>query len=254
MEHIDPPVRRPYGARRHLASLFGVRLLSDIPERLCELGVRPWLGGKRRARLRSIRAAGALFIHVPKNAGMSVSEELYGRQIKHATIRYYQRVAPDIPGRLPTFAILRDPVDRFLSAYAYARAGGSAHNSIALPFRDAYRAFRSIDDAIDHLRGAPDIYAVDHIFRPQSWYVTDAVGRVAVDRLFLIDEMDRLGEMTPLLRGVAFPHLNRGAARKPLLNARQIDALSALYADDLRLIAGLRAARTAPVGRRSAAA
>ena len=75
---------------------------------------------------------------------------------------------------LPSFAVLRDPTARFLSAYRYGRAGGSAINDVAEPFRTLYRGFRSIDDALDHVETAASPYAVDHIFRPQSWYVGDA--------------------------------------------------------------------------------
>ncbi|CAN5362620.1 hypothetical protein BH10PSE12_BH10PSE12_27550 [soil metagenome] len=233
---------RSYGYRRHVARLFGIRLISDLGEKLCDLGVPPPIGRKRRARVDAIRRAGVLFIHVPKNAGMSISNALYGQQIKHASIAYYHRVAPDLAA-LPSLAILRDPVDRFVSAYAYARTGGSRDNRISVPFRDQYRAFRSIDNALDHVEAAQDAYQVDHIFRRQTWYLTDRDGAVVVDQLLMLDDMDRLVRLAPQLGRRPLPHLNRCVSPKPALTDRQIDRIHGLYRDDLILVEMARGRR-----------
>jgi len=240
--------RRHYGAhRRLLAHAFGVKLVSDIPERLCGMGVRPWIDVKRRRRLAAVRDAGILFVHVPKNAGMSISHALYGMQIKHASIRYYRRAAPELIAAVPSFAVVRDPVDRFLSAFAYARRGGSRDNRIAAPFRPLYAAFRSVDDALDHVEAARSPYAVDHVFRAQSWYLTDEGGSLAVDRLLRIDQLhaDVLGPVLP--PGGALPRINRGDG-KPVLSGAQVARINLLYAADHDLFAGVLRADRVPSG------
>jgi hypothetical protein len=68
-----------YGRRRHLARLFGVRKVADIHEKLADFGLAVPLGAKARRRLELIDRTGILFIHVPKNAGTSISSALYGR-------------------------------------------------------------------------------------------------------------------------------------------------------------------------------
>lgn len=120
------------GINRLIASAFRVRLVSDVPERLARspLPYRP--NAKRRERITTIQRRGVLFIHVPKNAGTSVCHQLYGTQIKHETVRYYASVAPRVLD-LPSFAILRDPVCRFLSAFAYASNGGTRDRKVARP-------------------------------------------------------------------------------------------------------------------------
>ena len=233
--------RRPYGFRRHLARAFGVRLVSDIPERCGDLGVRPWIDAKRRARLAAIRDAGVLFIHVPKNGGMSISHALYGMQIRHPSIRYYQCVAPDIVASMPSFAVIRDPIDRFLSAFAYAQAGGSRDNAVSLPFRADYAAFRSIDDAIDHVARARSPYHVDHIFRLQSWYVTDRDGGLAVDRLIAMDDLAEGLSGLPGIGGFGLPRINRSRGVKPALSAAQIARIRELYRADFALLATVAA-------------
>lgn len=250
MERSQYPSRRPYGHRRYLAGLFGVKLVSDIGEKLCDKGFRPWIGRERQSALDCIREAGVLFIHVPKNAGMSISNALYGRQIKHRSMAYYCHVAPDIARDLPSFAILRDPVDRFLSAYTYARTGGSLHNSVAIPFQEHYRAFRSVDDALDHIEAADSEYAIDHIFRPQSWYVTDRRGTIAVEHLFTIDQMQCIGAIVPALRESVLPRLNQATGRKPDLTNGQIARIHWLYREDARLLELLRPGTLTPAARR----
>lgn len=229
----DPALSKPYGYRTVLAAAFGTRLVSDIPERLCRLGVRPWIDARQRERIATIRRAGVLFIHVPKNAGMSISQHLYGCQVKHRSMRYYLSVAPDVAA-LPSIAVVRDPVRRFLSAFAYARAGGSAHNRVATPFNAHYRGFAGIDDALDHLARARGPFDIDHIFRPQSWYLLDGMGKLMVDELVDFGDLDRIARHRPL------PRINAVAAADQPLTARQLDFIRSFYATDFVLRTKMR--------------
>ncbi len=222
-----------HDTRRHLVCrLFGVRLVSDIHERAGDLGVSIPPGRGRRERIARIAEAGLLFIHIPKAAGMSISQALYGTQVKHLSIRLARRLDGGRLAALPSFAVLRDPTARFLSAYRYGLAGGSANNEVAEPYRALYRDFRSIDDALDHVEGAASPYAVDHIYRPQSWYVSDARGRVAVDRLLTMDDIPDLPKLVPRFPDRAMPCLNRSPAIEMPLTAQQRGRLRRLYAVD----------------------
>lgn len=232
---------RAYGMRRHVARMFGVKLASDAFEKICEMRLRPPLIGARRLRVAKMYAAGILFIHIPKNAGMSISQELYGLQVKHASIRYYARVVPDLVKKLPSFAILRDPVARFLSAYHYGLAGGSRDNAVSLPYRSIYMGFRSIDDALDHLEGAATPFALDHIFRPQCWYICDENGRMAVNNLVFLDQIARLDNILPEIRFDQLPWLNGQAGKKNEMSGSQTNRLRRIYPQDFLLVDWLRA-------------
>jgi hypothetical protein len=222
------------GVNRIVASAFGVKLVSDVPERLCRHGLRPWIDGKRRRRIDRIRASRLLFIHVPKNAGTSICDRLYGAQMKHCSALYYARVAPDLLA-LPSFALVRDPVDRFLSAFRYARAGGTRHRTISEPFRGRYGSFRSIDDAIEHLASARSPFDVDHVFRPQSWYLLDARGRPAVDRLIPYERIGEIGRRLGREELDTLPEWNRSGETGERPTARQLDFLCRFYEADFAL-------------------
>jgi hypothetical protein len=228
--------------RAWLLRRAGVKLFGDLYERSASLGPAfpiP-LDSKRRVRLRAIEDAGALFIHIPKNAGMAVSQALYGQQVYHPSIRYYGRFAPHLIEQLPSFAIWRDPVERFLSALRFARTGGNPGNRIAREFYEAYARFETVDDALDHVERGPNVFAVDHIFRPQFWYVADRTARIAVDRLMLIEELDAaLTDMClPNLSHVA--HLNESAVHEVELNTHQMHRIRRLYAIDFAVYDSLR--------------
>lgn len=223
------------GLNRLVAAAFGVRLVSDVPERLARWRMPYPPNLRRRRRIAAIRECGVLFIHVPKNAGTSVSEALYGQQIKHETVRYYAMVAPDVL-ELPSFAIIRDPVSRFLSAFRYARGGGTADRAVARPFNARYRSFACIDDAIDHLASARSLFHIDHIFRPQSWYLTDRSGACRVDTLVPYEALGMLGDLVPAPGLADLPHLNHGAgAPMPRLDPSQEAFVTQFYAADIAL-------------------
>jgi hypothetical protein len=219
--------------------LAGVKHIGDLHERSTIFGLYPPLDPKLRRRLARIREAGVLFIHIPKNAGTSVSRILYGEQLFHPTIRYYQRVASDMVRALPSFAIWRDPVDRFVSAYQFARAGGAPDNRVSRAFRSQYMAFGGLDDALDYVERSDSLYDVDHIFRPQFWYVADGAGRIAVDNLCMIDDLDRAvaSDALPGLREIV--QLNRSKAMDIQITDGQRHRLQRLYPIDFAIFDAL---------------
>jgi hypothetical protein len=225
-------------AQRMACRLIDVRLPCDVHERAADWSLSLPITRRRADRLQRIREAGILFIHVPKCAGMAVSNALYGCQVKHATIRWYRQRC-DTLARLPSFAVLRDPVERFVSAYRYAKGGGGAHNRVSPIFYDQYRNFRGIDEAIDHVESAPTPYGVDHIFRPQHWFVECRSGKIAVDRFFSIDDPE-LAELVRTHSDRTIETLNQSMTPKIETTASQAERIRRLYRRDMEIYATLR--------------
>ncbi len=194
---------------------------------------------RHRRRFAAIERAGALFIHIPKNAGMSIAHALYGEQLYHPSIRYYRDRAPESVLRLPSFAIWRDPVERFVSAYRFARAGGNPDNRVSMAFRHSYMNFTSLDDALDHVAAAKSVFDLDHIFRPQFWYVADRAGRIAVDRLFAFDDMAAIPAFVGRPDLDAIPEINASVGARATPTAEQVARMRRLYAIDFAIHEGL---------------
>lgn len=224
-------------------ALFGAYYESDIYDRFCTA-----LPGAMRAfhwRVDPVfKARRLIFIHVPRAAGMSVAEALGARPQSHYSMRYYRAVAPRFAAEADSFAVLRDPFERFASAYAIVRTGGAERVRLSPPFLRQTAHIRSVDDYLSWLEQRPPLER-DHVMRPQSWYVTDLKsGAVLVKRLFLLGP--QTGALNEYLRGHGVGPLgwvNR-SERVPLdLTPQQCRRVTALYSQDFDLIAPLRAAQ-----------
>jgi len=224
-------------------ALFGAYFESDIYDRAC--GAAPAAMRVFQWRMDpAFKARKLIFVHVPRAAGMSVAQALGARLQSHYSMRYYRAVAPRFAAEADSFAILRDPFERFASAYAVVRAGGAEKVRLASPFLRQTGHIRSIDDYLTWLEAREPLQR-DHVMRPQSWYITDlASGEVLVKRLFLLGaETEALADY---LRGHGVGPLgwiNR-SERLPLhLTSQQCLRVVKLYRQDFELIGALRAAR-----------
>ncbi|GBQ20488.1 hypothetical protein AA103193_1396 [Tanticharoenia sakaeratensis NBRC 103193] len=220
-----------------LRAAFGVTLHGDVYERASDLRLKFPLGPKRRTRLADIRKRGVLFIHVPKNAGTSISSILYGRSMRHETIRYYRHADRRLD--MPSFAIWREPVERFCSAFDFVRNGGGRNVRLDPTFARRYAGFQTVDDALDHLEQVSSPYRMDYVFRPQSWFVCDSDGRLAVDMLFSLRDVAALPQRIEALRDHAIPHLNTTARSAQTITTAQRRRIERLYGADEDLRARL---------------
>ena len=223
--------------------LFGAYYESDIYDRFC--GAAPTAMRAFQWRVDpAFKAHKLIFVHVPRAAGMSVAQALGARPQSHYSMRYYRTVAPRFAADAESFAVLRDPFERFASAYAIVRAGGAERVTLSSPFRRQTRGIHSVDAYLDWLETRSPLQR-DHVMRPQSWYITDLnSGEVLVKRLFL------LGPETEALCDYLRRHgvgplgwINR-SERLPLdLTPLQCQRVVDLYREDFELVSALRAQR-----------
>jgi len=193
----------------------------------------------------AMRARNLIFVHVPRVAGTSIVRALYGEGcIHHHSMRYYRAIHPEFAQSAGSFALLRDPIDRFASAYAFVLAGGTPSSRLSDVFVRQTAGLKTVDDYLCFLEGRRAL-ELDFVMRPQSWFVCDPVsGAPLVKNLFLLGE-DAAALSAYLARQNIgpLPWLNRAPRAALLLNARQRRRIERLYADDFALIDSLRSAR-----------
>jgi hypothetical protein len=231
-------------ARRRLRHLrhaaYGVHDWDDLLEKQvrCPPLLRPSLRDLGRHVPLVVRERQLLFVHVPKNGGTSVASALYGSMTGHMTALFHQAVDPAFFAAASPFATLRDPVDRFVSAYWFIVRGGGSEVKLGEWFARSCKGIASIDDLLAHVEAnIGDIYSIDHVVRPQVWYLSDASGRLIVDRLFLLGRDD--AQLADFLRGYGvdrLPVLNTTAKESLTLTSRQRDRILAIYAKDVALV------------------
>jgi hypothetical protein len=196
----------------------------------------------------SMRARNLIFVHVPRVAGMSITRALYGEAcIHHYSMRYYRAVDPAFAQAAGSFAVLRDPFERFASAYAFVRAGGTALSRLSDVFLRQTADIASVDDYLTFLEGRGPL-DLDFVMRPQSWFVCDPLtAEPLVKDLFLLED-DRAAltaYLAPYKIG-PLPWINRAPRPALLPTARQRRRIERLYADDFALIESVRRAKQAP--------
>jgi hypothetical protein len=190
--------------RYHLAngsnSLARTRILSPL-----------WVATIGSNVAKAVKNAEILFVHIPKTGGTSISRVLYRRNLPHYTARFWHGTFGRTVAGLPSFAVIRHPVERLVSAYKMAVSGGTDIVAYSRYWRARLRGLESFDTFVDHVvesRAQPTALPAD--LWEQAEYVLDARGRVMVDRLFSLDA--RRGLPSELGRWLSIPadlpHLN----------------------------------------------
>lgn len=183
---------------------------------------------------------GLILIHIPKNAGTSVEDALFGYRVRHRTWQEIKATCPRAWRTLPKIAILRDPVDRFLSAFDYLKTGG--RNESDRRFSARMIGTQTADAFIDRLstnatfRNTTMRY---FHFRPQVDYVCDGKA-VMVDTLIpftkMAEGLTKLAGVDPSL----LAHANKTSGLRTLksdLMQSRVDQILHLYAVDADLFA-----------------
>lgn len=184
----------------------------------------------------------ALLIHIPKCAGTSISHALNQKVMGHRSVVLYIAWDPQRFRSTPSFAVVRNPYDRFCSIFHQYRKspwGGQAEES----FRRFCLALDSPSDLAHILardkRIRSRFMSLVHA-RPQvDWIMVE--GKVAVNRLFLFEELDK---MEVALReslndqAISLPITNTSSREKAWqaeLDQRAKAIVEDLYAEDVKL-------------------
>jgi len=176
-----------------------------------------------RAR-KAYNETGIAFIHIPKNAGTSVEIALYGQRLGHRTWSEIRALAPDQFPKWKKWAVVRDPVDRFISAYDYLKGGG--RNAWDKEFSRRFLAEKSINDFVTNF---PKTALCWFHFRPQADYLMSK-GKFVADRVVTMKNLSDLP--------IDLNHLNRPAGPKTGRSELEIEAIARIleiYAEDVDL-------------------
>ncbi len=198
----------------------------------------PFLTSRELVSLAALYSGSAkyLFLHIPKNAGVSLRKapelrwkmtgvyrsflrdrayldgllEIMGREAQHHGIAHarLRDLKPSIVRRLQPVAILRNPWARTVSRFRFAQLAAEQEKPFKLPPVDSFEAFletRHEDGALPYfwhraIRG----------WYPQRDYVVDAAGNVAADLL----RQECMDQDVPNYFGLSSPVKRRNVTRR----------------------------------------
>lgn len=130
-----------------------------------------------------------IFIHIPKSAGTSI-RQMIGEPTRgrlHVPWWVYRDADPRKFKEYYKFAFVRDPLDRLISGYNYLCDGGNQRDDAEIAH--FISEFTDFEDFVNNgLRGS--MLITHQIFRPQSFYVCDWFGRLQVDFVGKLENME----------------------------------------------------------------
>lgn len=147
--------------------------------------------------------AGIVFVHVPRVAGTSMNHALYGRFMGHASACDIRRWGSAALNVLPSFAITRNPWERLVSAYRFAKRGGGVGGAfeagIFSPQRYQGKEFDTFEVFVKEWLLRQDRAKLDGVFQAQSFFVAGPEGELLVDH---IGRLDRLEETIDFVQAI----------------------------------------------------
>ncbi|MBO1256853.1 sulfotransferase family 2 domain-containing protein [Alteromonas sp. 5E99-2] len=133
----------------------------------------------------------AIFVHIPKCAGISVNKALFGNLAGgHTTLEQYLTVyEPKAIQNYFKFTIVRNPWDRVVSAYFFLQQGGM--NKWDKEFYEKELAqYESFDDFVKNWLSNPKNLYKHHHFKPQTHYILDKYNKVKIDFIGYLERID----------------------------------------------------------------
>lgn len=186
--------------------------------------------------------AGIVFIHIPKAAGTSINEALFDRFMGHARAEDLIRSGSVELSTLPRFAIARNPWDRLVSAYRFARRGkgaGGAHQAwVWRPEQYQVPQCASFERFVNEWLAPRDIRKLDGIFQPQWYFVCGPNGELLVDHMGRVEDLEPTVDFIEraIGRRPAIPESNRSGERidfRDFYTPALVDLVGQIYREDV---------------------
>lgn len=142
----------------------------------------PMLSGVSASQIAEILDRKALFIHVPKTAGLSVQHSLFGHAlVRHESYRQFEVAFTRQQLRsLFRFTFVRNPWDRLVSAWTFLREGGYSDQDKAWYAKHIAR-FGDFESFVLKWLPRQHLAATYVHFRPQVDFVRSGRGKLEMD-------------------------------------------------------------------------
>jgi len=205
--------------------------------------VRPYIWAHRKNYERAVQtrhaewlASDMLFVHVPKTAGMSISQALGrpdpGHYLLTDSLEWRRSLGLD-SDQLFIFSVVRDPVERVVSTWNFAYRQDVVNRGIGSAL-SLVRSYQTLPNFVSSPTFAT--YVEHHYFWwPQAKYLAG----VSSDRIKLL-RFDRVDTDAKKLLGLELPTVNATPGdhrlRADELPQETVDLIRAAYSQDFELL------------------
>nr|WP_163503651.1 sulfotransferase family 2 domain-containing protein [Halomonas socia] len=168
-----------------------------------------------------------IYIHVPKAAGTSLNKAIYGRTLGHYTATEIQVQFPKLFSKAFVFSFVRNPWDRVLSAYRFAKVGKTDSMGMYRPEQYQIPEFESFERFLFEWLAKQNLDKIDFVFQPQSRFVVGKHGGLLTDYM---GKVERLEADIKYVESVLGKRINVGREN---ITSEKIDYRSAYVNDDM---------------------
>ena len=188
-------------------------------------------------KIRFYREKKIIFIHVPKAAGTSVANALYGKTLGHFKAKMIMELYPKEFSEFFTFAIVRNPYSRVISAYKFVKQGGTEYMGVAKKSVYKSKLFSSFDIFVKEWLSKVDLSNEDYVFQPQYLFTHDEYDRLLVDKIWQMEGLDLFQKEFSEETGIQLniKHLNRSKKSEIELNDELKQIIYEVYKKDFEL-------------------
>ncbi|WP_200348644.1 sulfotransferase family 2 domain-containing protein [Halochromatium glycolicum] len=182
----------------------------------------------------------AIFIHIPKCAGVSVNKKLFGNLAGgHTTFNEYSVIfEPRLLTEYFKFTIVRNPWDRLVSAYFFLKNGGFDEEDRNWSEKEL-KYISSFEDFVKIWLSRSNIWKWPH-FRPQYHYMLEKREKVYIDFVAFFENIhEDFSYITSRLEmQCSLPVSNKGnhGLYKNYYDSEMIKIVGNVYSEDIRML------------------
>lgn len=132
----------------------------------------------------------SIFVHIPKCAGVAINRTIFGNLAGgHTTLDEYLNIfEPERIASYFKFTVVRNPWDRVVSAYFFLKSGGIGQEDHT-GFRKEFGDSPGFNDFVRNWVNKTNIWRW-HQFRPQYHYMLEKRGKVHLDFVAFLENID----------------------------------------------------------------
>jgi hypothetical protein len=174
---------------------------------------------------------GIIFIHVPKAAGVSIHLAIYGKTLGHFEAIQIKRIFPGFFKKTFSFGVVRHPVSRLISAYLFAKSGGTNLMKIKNPRLYQRNEFESFDRFVQEWLQNQNLDQVDGIFKPQHKFLCQGKS-ILVDQVIKLEgiQNNRIALNDPLNSVISIGYFNHQEGKEEIkFNSQTEEIIKELY-------------------------
>lgn len=179
-----------------------------------------------------------IFIHIPKNAGTAITTSLEMNDVGHHKWEYYKNKYPEKWATYTKIAVLRNPWDRVVSNYEYARMEESHWHSTTgkaryskHPDLDLLKD-KSFKECVHILENSPGLLKHQGWSSQKEYIAND--NHIVVDILIQCQDIEMVIQRLTNIKVNKINQSNRNDY-KSYYNDELIDTISKIYKDDIKL-------------------